>query len=238
MNINLKSVVDETIDMYSPMQVYEELVVLTTFLARRGIINALEIGSHRFGLLNIIAKIASGKIISIDSHHSDILAYKEHFLGLYPTARLLEGDSHDSHTKSDVIKTLDDEKLDLLVIDGDHSFDGVTLDFDMYSQLVDRNGIIVFHDVDPQHALLTEPARAWQLLKTKSEFESGEIIYPGITSGIEYFNRIKLYRITDLLYRHPTLYRERFPALRGLPCRCGGFGILRKIVDNKSKNLR
>lgn len=231
MNIKVKSLVDETIDMYSPMQVYEELIVLTVFLARRGVINALEIGSHRLGLLNIIAKISTGKIISIDKYHLDATAHREQFLALNPAANLLKSDSHDPHTKSDVIEILGNEKLDLLVIDGDHSLQGITQDFDMYSQLIRQNGIILFHDVDPQHAILTEPAEVWQSLKTKSEFESGEIIYTGISQGIEYSNRLKLLHITDLLYHYPIIYRERFPSLRGLPCRCGGFGILRKAVD-------
>jgi cephalosporin hydroxylase len=39
--------------------------------------------------------------------------------------------------------------LDLLFIDGDHSFEGVAADFNNYSPLVKNNGLILFHDIVP-----------------------------------------------------------------------------------------
>jgi predicted O-methyltransferase YrrM len=50
----------------------------------------------------------------------------------------------------DVIKNiLDDRKVDFLFIDGDHTYEGVTRDFEMYSPLVKRGGIIAIHDIVP-----------------------------------------------------------------------------------------
>jgi len=37
--------------------------------------------------------------------------------------------------------------LDFLFIDGDHTYRGVQADFEMYSPLVDRNGLVAFHDI-------------------------------------------------------------------------------------------
>ena len=41
-----------------------------------------------------------------------------------------------------------DIKIDYLHIDGDHSYDGVKLDFDLYSTLMSENGLITIHDTD------------------------------------------------------------------------------------------
>lgn len=41
-----------------------------------------------------------------------------------------------------------DIKIDVLFIDGDHSYDGVKLDFDLYSKILSDKGIIMIHDTD------------------------------------------------------------------------------------------
>ena len=43
---------------------------------------------------------------------------------------------------------LQDIKIDLLFIDGDHSYEGVKKDFDLYSQILSDNGMIILHDTD------------------------------------------------------------------------------------------
>jgi hypothetical protein len=43
---------------------------------------------------------------------------------------------------------LQDIKIDFLFIDGDHSYDGVKLDFELYINLLSENGVIVLHDTD------------------------------------------------------------------------------------------
>jgi predicted O-methyltransferase YrrM len=57
--------------------------------------------------------------------------------------RLIQGDSHDKET----LKKVSDRKYDLLFIDGDHSFEGVKKDFEMYSPLVRKGGLVAFHDI-------------------------------------------------------------------------------------------
>jgi hypothetical protein len=41
-----------------------------------------------------------------------------------------------------------DIKIDLLYIDGDHSYEGVKSDFDLYSTILSPNGVIMIHDTD------------------------------------------------------------------------------------------
>ena len=46
---------------------------------------------------------------------------------------------------------LQDIKIDLLFIDGDHSYEGVKKDFDLYSQIMNDKGIIIIHDTDAEY---------------------------------------------------------------------------------------
>ena len=55
-----------------------------------------------------------------------------------------------------------DIKIDYLHIDGDHSYDGVKKDFELYSQIMSENGIITIHDTDQTYHntfLVTENAK-------------------------------------------------------------------------------
>jgi hypothetical protein len=42
-------------------------------------------------------------------------------------------------------------KIDLLFIDGDHSYEGVKKDFELYSTILSDNGIIIIHDTDSEY---------------------------------------------------------------------------------------
>ena len=42
-------------------------------------------------------------------------------------------------------------KIDLLFIDGDHSYEGVKKDFELYSTILSNNGIIIIHDTDSEY---------------------------------------------------------------------------------------
>jgi hypothetical protein len=42
-------------------------------------------------------------------------------------------------------------KIDVLFIDGDHSYEGVKQDFELYSNILSDNGIIIIHDTDPDY---------------------------------------------------------------------------------------
>jgi hypothetical protein len=44
-----------------------------------------------------------------------------------------------------------DIKIDVLFIDGDHSYEGVKTDFELYSKIMSDNGIIIIHDTDEDY---------------------------------------------------------------------------------------
>lgn len=62
---------------------------------------------------------------------------------------------HDFFVRQDI-------KIDFLYIDGDHSYEGVKKDFELYSNLLTDNGIIVIHDTDSEYEkslIITEDAK-------------------------------------------------------------------------------
>jgi predicted O-methyltransferase YrrM len=65
------------------------------------------------------------------------------------TAIAMEAKSHVQKTVGCVKELLRENELDLLFIDGDHSYEGVKQDFLSYSPLVRKGGWIAFHDIIP-----------------------------------------------------------------------------------------
>lgn len=65
------------------------------------------------------------------------------------TAIAMEAKSHAQKTVRCVKELLRGNELDLLFIDGDHSYEGVKQDFLSYSPLVRKGGWITFHDIIP-----------------------------------------------------------------------------------------
>jgi predicted O-methyltransferase YrrM len=65
----------------------------------------------------------------------------------------VEASSHLSHTVAAVKARLDNRPIDLLFIDGDHSFAGALADFRAYGPHVRDGGLIVFHDIVPDERL-------------------------------------------------------------------------------------
>jgi len=56
-------------------------------------------------------------------------------------------DSHLESTRRALMRVLRGRPIDLLFIDGDHSYAGVRADFELYSGLVSRSGLVAFHDI-------------------------------------------------------------------------------------------
>jgi predicted O-methyltransferase YrrM len=81
---------------------------------------------------------------------------------------LLRADSHKRDTLEQVKAILDGREIDFLFIDGDHTYEGVKMDFEMYSPLVKRAGIVAFHDIVP-HPSETgcEVSKLWKEVKLR-----------------------------------------------------------------------
>ncbi|MDD2804811.1 MAG: class I SAM-dependent methyltransferase [Elusimicrobiales bacterium] len=87
---------------------------------------------------------------------------------------LLDGDSRSSESLRRFGEALGGRRLDLLFIDGDHSYEGVKADYERYSGFVRPGGVIAFHDIQPCAARPgVEVSRFWRdypLPGTRTEY--------------------------------------------------------------------
>lgn len=60
---------------------------------------------------------------------------------------LITSPSQNPSTLQEATKIFKQEQIDFLFIDGDHTYGGVKQDFEMYSPLVRKGGIVAFHDI-------------------------------------------------------------------------------------------
>jgi predicted O-methyltransferase YrrM len=141
-----------------PMQVRSELAGLLGLLAEppRGV---LEIGTASGGTLFTLARTAApdARLVSLDLPRGP-------FGGGYPSWRrplyrsfardgqtlvLLRADSHGDDALAAVQAALGGRALDLLLVDGDHSYEGVRSDVERYGPLLRAGGILALHDIVP-----------------------------------------------------------------------------------------
>jgi predicted O-methyltransferase YrrM len=135
----------------------DELQRLVELLDGRKPRNVLEIGTCHGGTLWLWCQLAHphAQIVSVDLPDGP-------YGGGYPTEavpkllsygndhqwiQLFRGDSHDELMLKSVKRFLAGKKIDLLFIDGDHTYEGVKRDWEMYSPLVRDGGVVVFHDI-------------------------------------------------------------------------------------------
>ena len=77
---------------------------------------------------------------------------------------------------------LGDRPIDLLMIDGDHSYEGVRRDFELYAPLVREGGLVAFHDILPHTRMSTvEVHRFW--VEIRGGYEHEEFVSPSRDRG-------------------------------------------------------
>jgi len=82
----------------------------------------------------------------------------------------IEGNSQAEETKLKLLNKI--KKVNILFIDGDHSYDSVIKDFEMYSGLVSKNGYIIFDDYHCDICIQVRPAVDFIVSNfKKNEFE-------------------------------------------------------------------
>lgn len=140
----------------TPFQVRQEFESLLDVVKRLEPARVLEIGTARGGTLFLFTRVAAAnaRLVSVDMPGGRFGGgYPRSYGRLYrasarddQTVDLIRADSHSPATRAAVVKKLG-SSVDFLFIDGDHTYDGVRQDFEMYEPLVRRGGVIAFHDI-------------------------------------------------------------------------------------------
>jgi len=163
--------------LIKPMQVRDEVARLAEIVAARRPRRVLEIGTARGGTLFLWTRAAAedATLVSVDLpgglFGGGYPVPKEYLYRRFPRGRqrlvLIRGDSHSEATFAEVSEALGGGKVDFLFIDGDHRYEGVKRDYEMYSRLVKPGGIIAFHDIVPgPEELVGGVPRFWRELKS------------------------------------------------------------------------
>lgn len=93
--------------------------------------SVLEIGAYSNGCTYAFASLCK-KVVSIDLNHRSIERFDN--------VTYITGNSHE--VRNDI-----SGKFDVIFIDGDHTYVGVKKDFELYLDLINKGGIICFHDI-------------------------------------------------------------------------------------------
>jgi cephalosporin hydroxylase len=146
---------------YSSLHCYQnkfEILSLVKLLQKYQPGNVLEIGTHKGGTFFLWCRaVKNAKLfVSIDLPYGRFgggyVKERERLLKEFifdkPNSEmfLIRDDSHNLSTYEKVSQIIQGENLDFLFIDGDHTYEGVKKDFDLYSKFV-NSGIIAFHDI-------------------------------------------------------------------------------------------
>jgi len=91
-----------------------------------------------------------------------------------PEIITIQQSSQEVSTFKSVKKNLGKKQVDLLYIDGDHRYEGVKRDFELWSPLVRSGGVVVFHDIIENRGSNYGVNLLWSELK--SHFRVEEII--------------------------------------------------------------
>jgi cephalosporin hydroxylase len=142
-----------------PFQVPSELAALLAEARELAPRTVVEIGTARGGTFCGLAWAAAddATLISVDLRHGEFGGgyprWKEPLYRSFAHASqrvtLIQGDTHQPETLDAVNAALGGRTVDLLFIDGDHTYDGVRADFTSYSPFVSPGGIIGIHDIVP-----------------------------------------------------------------------------------------
>lgn len=141
MEINLENIWKISSEEFKIQQVKEEWLWFLSLLPKYNKLSILEIGCYDGGSTASLAHFAD-TLITIDINNPPRFDPKR-IKDFCKNYMYIGNDSHDL-SNLDHIRTF---KFDLIFIDGDHTYEGVKRDYEIYSALCKVNGIIAFHDI-------------------------------------------------------------------------------------------
>jgi predicted O-methyltransferase YrrM len=175
-----------------PIQIEEELVSLVQDVKRLDPRTVVEIGTSMGGTLYLWTRLArpDAVIVSIDlpggqfgGGYSPLrTAIYRRFARESQELHLVRADSHDNSTLEHLKSLLGGGSIDFLFIDGDHTYEGVKRDWEMYSPLVRPGGLVAFHDVAGNYET-TQVKRLWDVIKLDHQYRE-YMVHPRGQYGI------------------------------------------------------
>lgn len=167
-----------------------ELAPLLELLQERQPRTIVEIGSARGGTFYAFCQVAADDalLVSIDLPGGDFggteldqwtrtgrdkygarnIAKMRGHLRADQSAEFIQADSQLKRTRHQLVRALQGRQIDFLMIDGDHAYEGVRADHELYQDLVAEDGIIAFHDILPHpREPRTQVHRYWDEIKGK-----------------------------------------------------------------------
>ncbi len=165
-----------------PTQSQAELNGLLKKLSGEPIRNLLEIGTGNGGSLFLLSHTASpgATLVSLDIRGGPFGGGYPRWRGhLYRAFRsqgqrmfLPRMNSHEVEALQAVESIVNGGKLDLVFLDGDHSYAGVKRDLEIYAPLVRAGGRIVISDIVPgRYENVGESPRFWQEIRGQFDWE-------------------------------------------------------------------
>lgn len=154
--MDIEKIIESAYSLYMPQE-KKEITQLAKFVYELQPKVVVEIGTKFGGTFKIWNEVTNAKTISIDLvdgihggvTRDDVNNRNEYFINLYGSrCNFIEGDSHQDLTYDLLVNVLKGQKIDFLFIDGDHTYEGVKQDYEMYKELVSDNGYIAFHDIN------------------------------------------------------------------------------------------
>ena len=170
-----------------PIQVFEVILELARIVKKLKPRYILEIGTANGGTLFLWCRLAmdDATVISVDLPGGPFGGgYPKWRIPLYKSFAkekqrlyLIRASSHDPRTLKNVRRILGENKLDFLFIDGDHTYEGVKKDFEMYVPLVRKGGIVTFHDIVPGPLeLVGGVPKFWNEIKRETKYKNVEVV--------------------------------------------------------------
>jgi predicted O-methyltransferase YrrM len=141
------------------MQKVAEFAPLLALVARHRPGVVVEIGTYRGGSFYALCRVADARatLVSVDlpggpfggGYTEQELQAMRGYGRRSQSLHFVPFNSHDLSTRDAAVNLLGGRPVDLLMIDGDHTYEGVRRDFELYAPLVGDGGLIAFHDILP-----------------------------------------------------------------------------------------
>jgi len=155
------------------MQKWTEFAEFLEYLDGHKLESILEIGTLNGGVLKALRHIASLTANFVLVDYGDIPKSEIKKMPIADqSVQIIIGDSHSKEVEEKVGML---KPFDFILIDGDHSYEGVKKDFEMYSPMVRKGGIIAFHDIlphtHPTHKKTVGVSKFWKEITKEYEKE-------------------------------------------------------------------